>query len=184
MVQFIGHRGLAQENKWYGTYTYKTKGKRNKETDLMIEYFKESGHTILRGISAFNRGILKKKGGRSTIDFTAESSYIKLLLRTIYSAHQLSRYGGVSSWCEDLAQKILRQTSLSEDKSISRENDQSSKKFNPQEVDSWVRIPTRIEGSFGNRLRDYLQQIKGLGISGIYETSLCWDAQQNHSRCG
>ena len=39
----------------------------------MIGHFVESGHPIFRGLGTFNRGILKKKGGRSTIFLTIQS---------------------------------------------------------------------------------------------------------------
>ena len=67
-----------------------------------------------------------------------------------------------SSWCEELSQRILGQISLSVDKSISRVNHKLSKKLDPQEVDSLVQNPTRTDGAPGDRLRDYLQQVKGL----------------------
>ena len=53
--------GPGEEDKWHGTHTCKPEGKWDSVADLMIELFKESGHPMFRGISAFNRGILKKK---------------------------------------------------------------------------------------------------------------------------
>ena len=53
-------------------------------------------------------------------------------------------FGAVSSWCEDFAQRILGQTPSSVDKSISRVNDQISKKLDP----------TRTEEAAEDRLRD------------------------------
>ena len=40
----------------------------------------------------------KRKGGRCTMHFNADSSNTELLFRTIHSANQLSIYGAVSSW--------------------------------------------------------------------------------------
>ena len=113
--------GPGEEDKWYGTSSYKTEGKWTEDANLMIGHFTES----FRGIRAFNRGIVKKKGGRSTIHFTAESSNIELFFRTTDSANQL--YGAVSSWREEFAEKLLEQKASHVDKSISRENDQLSK---------------------------------------------------------
>ena len=62
--------------------------------------------------SALIRGILKRNIGRFMIHFTAESSSIELLFRTLLSVNQLSIHGAVSSSCEDLAQKIPGQTSM------------------------------------------------------------------------
>ena len=84
----------------------------------MIEHFKQSGHPLFRGTRVLNRGILKKNGGRSTIQFSAESSNIELLFRTKHSANQLSFNGAESSWCEDLAEKMHGQTSMGVDKSM------------------------------------------------------------------
>ena len=56
-------------------------------------HYKETGHPAFRGISALNRGVLKREGGRCTIHFTAEVSNTELLFRTIHSANQLSIYG-------------------------------------------------------------------------------------------
>ena len=92
----------------------------------MIEHFKQSGHAVFRGTSALNQRILRRKEIRNTIRFTAESANIELLLRTLHSANQLSIYGAVSSWCDDLAEKMPGQTSMDVDKSISKVNDQLS----------------------------------------------------------
>ena len=47
------------------------------------------------------------------------------MLRTVHSAHQLSVYEAVSSWCMDLAEKMHGQTSTGVDRSISEENARS-----------------------------------------------------------
>ena len=79
---------------------------------------KESGHPIFRGISALDGGVLKRKSGRCTIHFTAESSIAELLFRTIHSANQLSIHGAVASWCEKLAQLIPGQTHKANDQAL------------------------------------------------------------------
>ena len=104
----------------------------NEDANPMLKHCEESGHP--RGISAFNSGILKKNGGRSTIHFTTDSANMKLLLRTIHTANQISIFGAVSSWCEDLVENVLGQTSMGVDRSISKMNDQLSNQPNPQEV--------------------------------------------------
>ena len=73
---------LVDEDKWYGTHTYKPEGKRNSIAEEMVEQFKETGPTVFRGSSALNRGAPKRKGGRCTIHFTAESLNTELLFRT------------------------------------------------------------------------------------------------------
>ena len=109
----------------------------------MTGQLEESGHPIFRSISAFNRGISKKEGVRSTIHFSAESSNIEFLFRTIHSANLLNIYGAVACWCEELVEENLGQTASHVGKSFSQENDQLSKKLDPQEVDLLVRNQTR-----------------------------------------
>ena len=96
---------LGEEDKWYETYAYKPEGKWDKYPNLMIKHLEGRGHPIFRGNSALNRRFRKRKSGRSTIHFTAASSNIELLFRTIFTpANQFSIYGAVSSWCEHLTQ--------------------------------------------------------------------------------
>ena len=91
----------------YGTRNYKLEGQWNSIADVIVSNVEDSGHPIFRGISAVNRGFLERKCRRCTIHFTAESPSAELLLRTIHPANQLSIYGAVASWCEDLAERIL-----------------------------------------------------------------------------
>ena len=79
---------------------------------------------MFKGISALISGILKRKGGRCTAHYKADSSNTELLFRTIHSANQLSIYGAVSSWCEELAQWIPGQNELTSEKSVAKENEQ------------------------------------------------------------
>ena len=93
----------GNEGKWYGTCVYKPDGKWDKQANQMIELIAQSGHPVFRGTSALNRGALKRKSGRNTIHFTADSGNTELfVLRTIHSANQPSIYGATSSWCMDL----------------------------------------------------------------------------------
>ena len=150
--------GQAEEEKWYGTYTYKLEGKWNSTAVVMLDIFKESGQPIFRGISALNRGVLKRKGGRCTGQLTAELTNTELLFRTIHSANQLSIHG--AAWCDDLARQDLGQTHMVMEKSVSQANKQLNRKLEPQEVNSLVQTPRRNDGAAGNRLRDYIQQFE------------------------
>ena len=85
---------------------------------------------------------MKRKSGRNTFHFTADSGNIESTLRTIHSASQLSVYGAVSSWCIDSAETMHGQTSTGVDRSVSEENDQHTKQLDPQEVGSLVRNQT------------------------------------------
>ena len=83
-------------------------------------------------------------------------------LPKIHSANQLSMYGAVASWCDDLAQQIPGQTHMVMEKSLSKASKQLNQKLEPQEVNSLVQTPRRNDGAAGNRLRDYVQQFEEL----------------------
>ena len=91
---------LVQEMKKNGAEPATTSQKENGTSNpiKMIEVFAQSGHPVFRGTSTLSRGTWKRKQGRNTIHFTADSGNIELIRRTIRSASQLSIYGGVSSW--------------------------------------------------------------------------------------
>ena len=89
----------------------------------MIEVFAQSGRPVFRGIH-----------------FTADSGNIELIIRTIHSANQLSVYGAVSSWCEDLSESLQgHESTRSVNMSISVENEQLSQQLDPQEDGSLAR---------------------------------------------
>ena len=100
----------------------------------MIEQFQQSGPPIFRGTRAVDRVVLKRTPGRNTIHFTADSGNIERMPRTMHSANQPSIYGAVSSWCDELAEQLLEQTSVGADKSVSKMNEQSTKHLDPQVV--------------------------------------------------
>ena len=133
---------------------------REEPEDHKRENLRETGHPVFRGVSALNRGVLKRKGGICTSHFTAESSNTELLFRTIHSANQLSVHGAVASWCEDVAQRIPVQTHHFMEKSVAKENEQLFQKLEPPEVDSLVQTPRRNDEAVGNRLRMYLQNFE------------------------
>ena len=101
--------GPGEKDKWYGTYAHKPERKWDEDAYLVIgrSLFFFFGHPIFLSISAFNRGILKMKGRWSTVHFTAESSNIELLFRTLHSANQLSIHGAVSTGVKNLLKRFL-----------------------------------------------------------------------------
>ena len=71
--------------------------------------FSESGHPVLRGSSAFERGDLKSKGkGRSTVHSNGSDETIEVILRTTISVNQLGIYGAVADMCGELAWEVFR----------------------------------------------------------------------------
>ena len=95
-----------RRKKWYGTHTYKLDGKWNSIAEEMVEHFKEKLDTQYSEVAMrFIRGILKRKGGRCTIHFNADSSNTELLVSHSKSTQYLRssgelvrRSGSVYSW--------------------------------------------------------------------------------------
>ena len=67
----------------------------------------ESGRPVFRGTSALSRGRFSSEGGRKTsIHDNGDSATAEFLFRIFLSVNQLSVYGAVSNWYEELAQWI------------------------------------------------------------------------------
>ena len=145
---FLGH---GDEKKWYGALSCAPEGKLDFTTTMMVERFKETGHPVLKSISALSRGILKGKKNRNTIHFNADASNTELLFRTIHSAN-----GAVSSWCEEFGLRPNEREPTSA-RFVTKENEQLLKNVKPQEVNSLVQTPRSDDPVSGNRLRECLQ---------------------------
>ena len=72
--------GIAQPTEWYSNS-------------------KKTGHPIFTIITAFSRGILKQRRGRSTIHFNLDTVNTELLFQTVLSVYQISVHGAVTTWC-------------------------------------------------------------------------------------
>ena len=103
--------------------------------------FQRNWTPSIQGVSALHRGILKRKGGRCTKHFNADSSNIGFLFRTSHLANQLSIYGAVSSWCEEFAQRTPNQKESIAEKFVAKENEEPLKNVK-QEVNSLVQGAT------------------------------------------
>ena len=86
--------------------------------------FEDSGHPVFRASSAFGSRTLQKVRWKTH--------------RTINSANQLSIYGAVADWCDDLAQQILGQSFLSIEKSSAKVNEQLNRTLAPEEVNTLI----------------------------------------------
>ena len=53
--------GPGDEEKWYGTFSYKPVGKLDSVAPSIVQRFAETGHSIFKGICALIRGVLKRK---------------------------------------------------------------------------------------------------------------------------
>ena len=69
----------------------------------MLLEFAESGHPIFRATTPLSRGQLKSNGrGKLSFHFTADQDTIDTIYRIILSVNQLSVYGAVAAFCEEL----------------------------------------------------------------------------------
>ena len=174
--KMIRNLGWTLEGKWDSIATE------------MVGHFKETGHPVFKGIGALSRGILKRNGCRSTIDFNADSWNTELLFRTIHSSNQLSIYGTVSSWCGEFGQESNEKESTVEN-FAAKENEQLLKNVKPQEVNSLAQTSRSNDPVSGNRLRE-CQDVKHwrkeanlrefVKMRHSREESL-WDELQNYS---
>ena len=80
-------------------------------------------------------------------------------VRTIHSANQLSVYGAVASWCEELAQPIPGQTQLSMENSVAKANEQLSQKAGAARSDSLVQTPRMNDGFYLRQFEDLSNEI-------------------------
>ena len=104
---------------------------------MVVANFKGGGHPFFSDSSALDRGLLNKKGGRSTIHFSAGNLRTQcFLFRTVHSANQLSIYGAVADWCGELAQQKPGQSFLSMEKSDAKVNGQLCRKLELEEVNT------------------------------------------------
>ena len=159
----------------------------------MVENFQGSGHSIFRGIGALNWGILQRNSGTSTIHFTAVSWNFDLLFRTVHSANQLGIYGAEKvvwrfsskdSWSTSFA---CGQISFESERSaVSKAGAARSGFLGIHSEEDWgssvtplVCLSSRI-WSTGTRSSIH----PNLGVCGILQTSLCWNALQHCSWCG
>ena len=89
--------------------------------------------------------------------------------RFAHSANQLSIYGAVSSWCEELAQWILGQNDLTVEKSAAKENEQLLKKCEAARSKFFGANSKSNDGTSGNRLRRYGTLKKKIKFSRVCE---------------
>ena len=62
------------------------------------------------------------------------STTAELLFRTVFSVSQLSVYGAVSDWCEELAQQISDHSSSSTERPVPEMDDESESRVSPNVV--------------------------------------------------
>ena len=83
--------GLDLKRSGTGTYVCKPDGTWDRTAEKMLLNFAGSGHPILRGTSALQRGELRSKGsGKKSIHFNGSRQNIVLLLQMVVSVNELS----------------------------------------------------------------------------------------------
>ena len=132
----IGHwsfLGPGTEEKWYGTHICKPNGFWSRAAGMMMIHLRESGHPTCKGTSALARGRLESRGGggKTSIHYNADPLTVELLFRIIISVNQLSLYGAVADWCEELSQQISDHFSSSTGNLVAKVNDDSESKVSP-----------------------------------------------------
>ena len=68
----------------------------------MVKLFEETGHPVFTGMSALNRGIMRRRKNKDSIHDYGESFNVDLLYRIMHSANQLCVYVAVTNWRETL----------------------------------------------------------------------------------
>ena len=133
----------------------------------MILNFSESGHPVLRGSSALERGDLKSKGNEQlSFHFCGDDKTVEMVLRTIISVNQLSIYGAVADMCDEVACRI---SGCSERTELTTTNKSPRTDDNVQ-----GNLLHNCEQQFAN-LPDHLQLIKlcsNVGITTVARDSI------------
>ena len=115
----------------------------------MVQRFQETSHFVFKSISALSRGIPKKKNSRETIHFNGNSTNTELLFQTIHSVNQLSIYGAVTKWCQQIGLTEGR-VNLSVDK-------RTLTSVPSEEVQLLISPPTKASG---NSLRENIFELR------------------------
>ena len=91
--------------------------------------------------------ILEKERWNIIDHFSGDVTNAELSCRTINSVNQLSVYGAVADWCEELAQQMLAQASSSIGKPTAQVNEQLDGPLAPEDVTAIVTSPeTDVSG--------------------------------------
>ena len=152
----------------------------NKKVSLRLAH-KTDG--LWTGTSGSFRGPLKRKvGGKTTIHYHAEPTTALVLLRIIVSVNQLSVYGAIAGWCQDLAQRVEPHSPQSTGPPVANvDNSQASQV--PLEVLNLTRSPIWNPGARGNLVRQQDEKFEHLPQH-LQSTKACLSRTINcyHSR--
>ena len=164
--------GPGEEGNWYGTHNCKPAGQWILTTaDVVVENYKDSGHSAFWATGPLGRSFLSKEGGRSTIHISAEPSNADLLFRTHHSANHLSIYGTQLILCHSQAWRNPSQL-------------ERCWFVQSWSLKKWIRWYRHWGRVFKKRETDCKcdESFSSLWISWIHEESLFRTIVQNHSR--
>ena len=113
--------GPGLQKTWYKTCSDKPNREWDRTAAMMIlQMVTESGHTVFRASSAFERGKLDiKEYGKTSTRFDDNEGNIEMLLRTVISVNQLSIYGILADWCKNWDKNSSEESAPSSDASES-----------------------------------------------------------------
>ena len=114
-----------------------------------------------RATRASGRGSLKsKKGGQLSIHYNGDSSTAEFLCRTTIPVSQLSVYGAISDWCEELAQQTSDHSFPSTERPVAEMNDGSESRISPNVVSILTNAPRLNVPVQGNLLRSHSERFE------------------------
>ena len=94
--------GSGNEEKWYGTLSFKPCRKWNSTAEEMMRNVAESGHPAFRCPNQFSNDVLKSRGGEiSPIHYNADPKTVELLLKTTIGVNQFSIFGAMAKCCSN-----------------------------------------------------------------------------------
>ena len=117
------------------------------------------------------RAPLKSKGGRKTsINFDADPHTAELLLLTIVSVNQLSIYGAVADWCQELTQRAEAHLSQSTGRPVAKVSDDGAPEV-PSEVVSCLTQNSpqkpQAEGDLVEKYKNFTEDLCGDSVLSV-----------------
>ena len=82
----------SREERWYGD-SHDQKSQWERTVKKMVQRFKETGHLAFKSTIALDRGILKHKRCKNTMNFNGDPVNTELLFQIVHSVNRLSVYG-------------------------------------------------------------------------------------------
>ena len=104
----------------------------------------------------------KRRWRKIPIHYNSDSATAELLFRMIISVNQLSLYGGVSDWCEEIAQQMSEHSSSSTGRPVAEMNDDAGSRISPNVVSILTNPPSMYVLVQGDFLRSHNKRFENL----------------------